>query len=104
MVLSEIIANIQIGQNRIGTTQTNTRSVNHSNKFVISNFIPFKTVHFIFAFSIIATSVIKAIQQTQIGFPYMSIQTVIMLICLLFSNYEAKSHLKRQFDIFYGLV
>ena len=63
---------------------------------VISNLIPFTSLNLIFAFSIVISVVIRLIQTTQIGVPKLSIQIVVMLICLLFSNSKAKIHFKTK--------
>ena len=63
---------------------------------VISNLIPFTSLNLIFAFSIVISVVIRLIQTTQIGVPKLSIQIVVMLICLLFSNSKAKIYFKTK--------
>jgi hypothetical protein len=45
-------------------------------------------------------ALVKVIERTQIGIPNLSIQIVSMLLCLLFSNSEAKNHFKRQSVVF----
>ena len=45
---------------------------------------------------IIAKTRKRVIQKTKIGVPNLSIQIVVMLICLLMSNSEAKSQFKRR--------
>ena len=63
---------------------------------VISNLIPFTRLNLIFAFSIVTSVVIRIIQTTRIGVPYLSIQIVVMLICLLLSNSKAKFQFKTK--------
>ena len=69
---------------------------NQGKNMVISNLIPFTRLNLIFAFGCFINAIIRVVQRTQIGFPNLSIQIVVMLICLLFSNSEAKKHCKRR--------
>jgi hypothetical protein len=100
MISSEILAKTKKRKRRISPATSNTPNINLVRSLVISNFIPFTTLNLIFALSIVISAIIKVFQQTQIGVPILSIQMVIMQICLLFSNYEAKKHFKRRFDAF----
>jgi hypothetical protein len=72
-------------------------------KMVISNLIPFTKLNLIFAFGIVVAAIIKIFQRTQIGVPKMSIQIAVMLLCLLFSNSEAKTHFKKRCAKFRGV-
>ena len=92
MVLSEIIAKTK--KRKISPEVLNAQSSQVS-KFLISNLIPFTTLNLIFA-SIVVSAVIRTIQKTQLGIPNISIQKTVMLICLLFSNPDAKKHFKRR--------
>ena len=100
MISSEIIAQTKTRKRKISPAVANTQNGNPSKNLVISNFIPFTTLNLIFAFSIVTSTIIRVIQQTQIGVPNLSIQMVVMLICLLFSNSEAKKHFTRRYDAF----
>ena len=100
MISSEILAKIKKRKRRVSPATANITDINFVKSFVISNFIPFKTLNLIFAFSIVISAIIKVFQQTQIGVPILSIQMVVMQICLLFSNCEAKKHFKRRFAAF----
>jgi hypothetical protein len=90
MISSEIIA-------RRKTKLPKLKNVpgNNGKNMVISNLIPFTRLNLIFAFSSFISAIIRVVQRTQIGFPNLSIQIVVMLICLLISNTEAKQHCKR---------
>ena len=100
MISSEIFAKVKERQRKISPVITSTPSINVCKTLVISNFIPFKTLNLIFAFSIVISAIIKVIQQTQIGVPNLSIQMVVMQICLLLSNFEAKKYFKRRYATF----
>ena len=63
---------------------------------VISNLIPFTKQNLTFAFSALITCIIRIFQNTQIGVPNLSIQLVVMLICLLLTNPEARTHFRRK--------
>ena len=98
MVSSEIIAKIKTRKRKIRPATAKIPNIKLSTKLVISNFIPFTTLNnLIFTFSIVTSTVIRVIQ---IGVPNLSIQMVVMLICLLFSNSEAKKHCKRRYAAF----
>ena len=84
MVSSEIIAK----------TRKRTVTRNQSRNMVIPNLIPFTTLNLIFAFSIVFSTIVRVIQKTKIGVPNLSIQIVVMLMCLLMSNTEAKAQIK----------
>ena len=99
MVSSEIFAKMKKRKSQISPAIANT-NINMGKSLVISNFIPFTTLNLIFAFSIVISAIIKVIQQTQIGVPNLSIQMVVMQICLLYSNFEAKKHFNRRYAAF----
>jgi hypothetical protein len=99
MISSEIFAKIKKRKRRISPAITKT-NINLSKSLVISNFIPFTTLNLIFALSIVVCAIIKVIQPTQIGVPNLSIQMVVMQMCLLFSNFEAKKHFMRRYAAF----
>jgi hypothetical protein len=69
---------------------------NQGKNMVISNLIPFTRLNLIFAFVCFINAIIRVVQSTQIWFPNLSIQIGVMLICLLFSNSEAKKNCKRR--------
>ena len=100
MISSEIIAKIKARKRKISPASARIPKISLGKNLVISNFIPFTTLNLIFAFSIVTSTVIRVIQQTQIGVPNLSIQMVVMRICLLFSNSEAKKHFKRRYAAF----
>ena len=68
-------------------------------QMVISNLIPFTKLNLIFAFGALITCIIRIFQSTQIGVPNLSIQIVVMLVCLLYSNTEARVYFKRKADL-----
>ena len=103
MISSEIVAQTKTRKRKISPAVANTPNGNPGKNLVISNFIPFTTLNIIFAFSIVISAIIRVIQQTQIGVPKLSIQMVIMLICLLFSNPKAKRHFKRRCSALRGV-
>jgi heme/copper-type cytochrome/quinol oxidase subunit 2 len=72
-------------------------------KRIISNLIPFTRLNIIFAFSIFVIAMLKVIERTQTGVPKLSIQAVVMQLCLLISNPEAKIHFGRKFSNLTGL-
>ena len=100
MISSEVFAKLKERQRKISPAITNTPSINVCKTLVIPNFIPFTTLNLIFAFSIVISAIIKVIQHTQIGVPNLSIQMVVMQICLLLSNFEAKKYFKRRYATF----
>ena len=99
MFSSEIFAKMKKRKRRISPAVGHTK-INLGKSLVISNFIPFTTLNLIFAFSIVISAIIKVIQQTQIGVPNLSIQMVVMQICLLYFNSEAKTHFNRRYAAF----
>ena len=96
MLGSEIVAMVKKRKRKIGQTNSNNVQGNQGKKMVISNLIPFTKLNLIFAFSALITSLIRIFQNTQIGVPNLSIQLVVMLICLLLTNPEARAHFKRK--------
>ena len=46
---------------------------------------------------------VKVIERTQTGVPKLSIQAVVMQLCLLLSNSEAKTHFARKFSNLTGV-
>ena len=94
MVSSEIIAKTRKRKKSPDRSKTLTR--NRSRNMVIPNLIPFTTLNLIFAFSIFFSTIVRVIQKTKFGLPNLSIQIVVMLICLLMSNTEAKAQFKRR--------
>ena len=98
LICSEIIARTR--KRKISLTGVKSVNQNRSRNLVISNLIPFTKLNIIFAFGCLIMALIKVIQRTQIGIPNLSIQIVSMLLCLLFSNSEAKNHFKRRSVVF----
>ena len=94
MVGSEIIANTR--RKRIEPT----KMTNPPTKRIVSNLFPFTTLNVIFAFSILVAASIKVVERTQTGVPKLSIQSVVMQLCLFLTNTEAKSHFKKKFSTF----
>ena len=101
MVSSEIVAKAR--KRKINPGSPKIASVNQGKNMVISNLIPFTRLNLIFAFSGIISAIIRVIQRTQLGVPKLSIQIVVMLICLLLSNSGAKTHFKRKFCSMCGM-
>ena len=101
MVSSEIVAKTR--KRKINPGSPKIASVNKGKNMVISNLIPFTRLNLIFAFSGIISAIIRVIQRTQLGVPKLSIQIVVMLICLLLSNSGAKTHFKRKFCSICGM-
>ena len=97
LICSEIIARTR--KRKISPTGVKSNQ-NRSRNLVISNLIPFTKLNVIFAFGCLIMALVKVIERTQIGIPNLSIQIVSMLLCLLFSNSEAKNHFKRQSVVF----
>ena len=100
MVSSEVIAKLK--KRKISPEAPNAQTSQVS-KLIISNLIPFTTLNLIFAFSIVISVVIRSIQKTQIGIPNISIQITVVLVCLLFSNPDAKKHFQRRSAAFRGV-
>ena len=96
--IRERIAKIKTRKRKIRPATAKIPNIKFGTKLVISNFIPLTTLNnLIFTFSIVTSTVIGVIQ---IGVPNLSIQMVVMLVCLLFSNSEAKKHCKRRYAAF----
>jgi hypothetical protein len=102
MLASEIVAAIKKRKKKrkIGPTKSNIIQGNQGKKMVISNLIPFTKLNLTFAFSALITCFIRIFQNIQIGVPNLSIQLVVMLICLLLTNPEARAHLRRKTSAF----
>ena len=97
-ISSEIMAKTKRRTRRISPSVPNL-----GKKLVISNFIPFTTLNLIFAFSFFTSTIIRVIQQTQIGVPKISIHSTVILICLFLSNSEAKTHFKHRLAALRGV-
>ena len=95
MVTSEIIATRK--KRKINPQKSTKCQGNQGKKMVIFNLIPFTRLNLIFAFSAMITAIIRILQNTQKGVPNLSIQIVVMLLCLLATNNEAKLHFKRKY-------
>jgi hypothetical protein len=100
MVSSEIIA--KRTKRKKSPARMNNVKGKRGKSMVISNFFPFTNLNLIFAFSIVIFTVIKVIQTTQIGVPKLSIQIVVILLCLLLNNSEAKLLFKKRYADFRG--
>ena len=96
MVLSEIIA-------RIKRKKKSPVPATSSNNMVISNLIPFTNLNLIVAYDFVVLTLIKAFGPLQMGVPNISIHTSVMLLLLVFTNYEARSHFKRKVAIWTGV-
>ena len=70
---------------------------------VISNMIPFTKLNMIFAFDCVVNAFIKMLNPTQIGVPTISIHFNVLLLLLVFTNSEARSHFKRKVAAWRGL-
>ena len=96
MFSSEICAKTR--RQRISPASPSQANNSKVKKLIISNLIPFTRLNIIFAFSIFVVAMVKMIERTQTGVPKLSIQAVVMQLCLLLSNQEAKIHFGRKFS------
>ena len=101
MVSSEIIAKTR--KNKIRPTRFDCDEANQGKKMIISNLIPFTRLNLIFAFGILISAIIKVFQRSQIGVPKLSIQVMVMLLCLLLTNHKAKTHVKQKIKSMRGI-
>ena len=101
MVSSEICAKTR--RQRISPASPSQANKSKVKKLIISNLIPFTRLNIIFAFSIFVIAMVKMIERTQTGVPKLSIQAVVMQLCLLLSNPEAKIHFARKFSDLTGV-
>ena len=69
---------------------------------VIANLIPFTTLNLAFAFGFVVNAFIKVLNTTQIGVPKLSIHMNVMLLLLVYSNSDARSHFKRKLTSWRG--
>ena len=99
MILSEIFARMR--RKRISPA----RSVNNNHKtnMVISNLIPFTKLNLIYAFDFVVNAIVKLFNPTQMGVPKLSLHGSMMLLLLVFSNYEARHHFKRKLAVWRGV-
>jgi hypothetical protein len=93
MITSEIIATRK--KRKIRPENPKKSQGNQGKKMVIFKLIPFTRLNLIFAFSALLTAMIRILQRTQ-KVPNLSIQLVVMLLCLLATNREAKLHFKTE--------
>ena len=84
MVISEIVAQTRQPQVQGQTNQTN------------SNLIPFSNLNLMFCFGILTRLIITSIKKDLVGIPLLSIQSSAMLVCLLFTNTNAKERFKKR--------
>ena len=80
-----------------GKKKTNDSTKDTKKKVLISNLIPFTTLNVIFAFSCVVSTVVRLIQNTQVGVPNLSVQLSTMILCLLFANSEVNQAIKKRF-------
>ena len=69
---------------------------------IISNLIPFTRLNLIFAFDFVINAIVKLFNPTQIGVPKLSIHGNVMLLLLVLTNSDARSHFKRKLAIWRG--
>ena len=69
---------------------------------IISNLIPFTRLNLIFAFDFFINSIVKLFNPTQIGVPKLSIHANVMLLLLILTNCEARSHFQRKLAAWRG--
>ena len=81
-------------RNNCKPTRFDCDEANQEKKMIISNLIPFTRLNLIFAFGILISAIIKVFERSQIGVPKLSIQVMVMLLCLLLTNQKAKMPVK----------
>jgi hypothetical protein len=69
---------------------------------IISNLIPFTTLNLIFALTVFINAIVKFCNPTQIGAPKLSIHGNLLLLMLVLTNSEARSHFKRKLAAWRG--
>ena len=89
MVLSESIARIK--RKKISPVQAT-----NSNNMVISNLIPFTNLNLIVAYDFVIITIIKVFGPIQTGVPNISVHSSAVLLLLVITNSEARSHFKRK--------
>ena len=94
MLGSEIVARRR--QKKVSPTVQGPNKGVKSGNLVISNLIPFTKLNNIFAFSLLLTTIVRLINSTQMGVPFLSIQGTTILLCLLITNKPAKKHFKKK--------
>ena len=100
MVLSEIIARMKM--KRISPIQASNIKNNYGKNMIISNLIPFTTLNLIFALTVFINAIVKLFNPTQIGAPKLSIHGNLLLLMLVLTNSEARSHFKRKLAAWRG--
>ena len=103
MIFSEIVARMR-PTNRVRPALPNKSHTQnrYGKNMVIANLIPFTTLNLAFAFGFVVTVLIKALNPTQIGMPKLSINVSVMLVSLVWSNSDARSHFKRKLALWRG--
>ena len=101
MFSSEIFARVR--RKKISPIQASNRNNISSKNMIISNLIPFTRLNLIFAFDFVINTIVKLFNPTQIGVPKLSIHGNVMLLLLVFSNSEARSHFKRKVAAWRGV-
>ena len=94
MVAAEFVAKKR--KRKVGPAKPILENPNQKKSLVISNLIPFTTLNVIFAFGVVVSAVIKLVEPSQYGVPKLSIQIVVMLLCLLHTNKEAKQRVRNK--------
>ena len=69
---------------------------------IISNLIPFKSLNLIIAIDFVINAIVKLLNPTQIGLPKLSIHGNVMLLLLVLTNPDARSHFKRKLAAWRG--
>ena len=97
MIISELVAIMRRPKRTRPTPPNNSNSQKNQGKnLVIANLIPFTTLNMAFALGFVLNALIKALNPTQIGMPKLSIHVTVMMVLLVWSNSDARSHFKRR--------
>ena len=100
MIASEIFARIR--RKKISPIQASNRNNNNGKNMIISNLIPFKSLNLIIAIDFVINAIVKLLNPTQIGLPKLSIHGNVMLLLLVLTNSDARSHFKRKLAVWRG--
>ena len=100
MLLSEIFARMK--RKRINPVPARSINNNHRTNMVISNLIPFTKLNLIYAVDFVLMSIVKLFNPTQMGVPKLSLHGSMMLLLLVLTNSDARSHFKRKLAAWRG--
>ena len=101
MVVSEVVARIKI--KRIAPVQATNSNNTRGKNMVISNLIPFTNLNLIVAYDFVIITLIKVFGPIQTGVPNISVHSSAVLLLLVFTNSEARSHFKRKMATWRGI-